>query len=121
MNNQRGPVKEQTGHLVRVRSERVTSHEAVKNQTGIRQSTRLNSQRGDRSRVSSVGSTQPRQRGVVPGPVCATVSVFIAHVGHRRVRQRVPELIKEGVGELDTVLRVGRKTANKLHNKDGLV
>lgn len=86
VDNQRGPVKEQTRHLVRVRSELVTSHETVENQTRVRQPTRLNSQRGDRSRVRRVGSTQPRERGVIPGAVCAAVSVLIAHEGHRRVR-----------------------------------
>lgn len=65
VNNQRGPVEENTGHLVGVRGELLTSKEGIKNKTSVRQSAGLNSQGGNGAAVCGISSSQPGERRVV--------------------------------------------------------
>lgn len=115
VNNQRRPVEEQTRNLVRVRVELLTGHETVEDQTRIGQTTGLNGQWGDGTRVCRVSGTQPWESRVVVRAICGTVLVVISHVRERRVRKRVPEIVEEKVGEFNTVLGAGGKTTDELH------
>lgn len=115
MNNQRSPVEEQTRNLVRVRVELLTGHETVEHQTRVGQATGLNGQWGNGARVCRVSGTQPWESRVVVRAICGTVLVVVSHVRERRVRQRVPKLVEENVGEFDTVLGAGGKTTDELH------
>lgn len=146
MDNQRGPVEEHGRDLVGVRSELLTSEQAVEDQTRVGQTAGLDCERGNCAAVCGVGSTQPREGGVVVGTISGTVLVLITHVTavvlaelnfmatallrnqrgqfflrERRVGNGVPQLIQELVSELNTVLRVTGHIGNKLESKHTLI
>lgn len=65
MNDQRGPVEENTGDLVGVRGELLTGIEGIKDQTGVGQSAGLDGQGSNGAAVWGISSSQPRQSRVV--------------------------------------------------------
>ena len=80
MDNQRSPVEEQAGDLVGVRVELLTGKKAVKNQSRVWQTTGLDGQRLNGSRVCCVRSSQPWKGRVVVRAICGPVGVFWSHV-----------------------------------------
>lgn len=87
MNDQRCPVKEKAGHLVRVRVEFATGKETIKNQPSIRQATWLNSQRRDGTSICGARLPEPRHRRVVVRAIGSAIDIIISHERKRRVRQ----------------------------------
>lgn len=80
MNNQRGPVEEDTGDLVGVRSKLLTSKEGIKNQTGVGQSAGLDGQGSNCAAVWGIGSSQPWESRVVVRAIGRAVLVLVSHV-----------------------------------------
>lgn len=80
VNDQRRPVKEETGDFVRMGSKFLTSKQAVEYQPRVGQSTRLDGQRKDGASVWSIRSSQPWQGRVVVRAICRSVGVFVSHV-----------------------------------------
>lgn len=80
VNNQRSPVEEKTGNLVRVRRKLLTSEESVENQTGIGKASRLDGQGLNGARVCRVGGSEPWKSGVVVRAVSRSVGVLVTHV-----------------------------------------
>jgi hypothetical protein len=87
VNDQRGPRKEDRGHLVGVRSKLLASHDTVKDETRVRKTTGLDSQWRNGTSVFSVGSTQPRKSRVVVGSVCRSILVLWSNISARMLKK----------------------------------
>jgi hypothetical protein len=73
------PIEEDTGHLVGVRGELLTSEQAVEDQARVGQTAWLDSERRNGPAVGSISRTQLRLGRVVVRAVCGTVFIIIAH------------------------------------------
>jgi hypothetical protein len=82
MNDERGPVEENTRHLVGVRGKLLTGKQAVEDQTGVGQTSGLDSQGRNGAAVGGISSAQPGEGRVVVGAVGGAVFVVIAHVAN---------------------------------------
>lgn len=82
MNDERGPVEENTRHLVGVRIKLLAGKQAVEDQTGVGQASGLDGQGRDGAAVGGISSAQPGEGRVVVGTVGGTILVVITHVAN---------------------------------------
>lgn len=53
--------------------------------------------------------------------ICLAILIFVAQVGQRRVLERVPQLVDEGISQVDPGIRTGRKPRDQLHFESALL
>lgn len=80
MNDQRCPIKENTGHLIRMGIELPTGEQTVEDQPRVRQTTRLDGQGSGGTSICRVCRSQPGKSRVVPGAIRRAVDVVVSQI-----------------------------------------
>jgi hypothetical protein len=97
MNDDSGPVPEDTRHIVRVLAEDTSRKNRLKDSLWVRLSTQVHTLGTNCSRVWCSSSTKLGKIRVVPRSIRLAETILVSHIQHRRVINRVPELRDEAV------------------------